>query len=156
MKPEYTQMIAVDKKFSYILLIKRSNEPGKDLLCGVGGHLEKDETPEECMRREWKEEIGSKLTSTLNLIHLKTIEDDSSINHMFGVVYPKINTNFYLDMDEGHIMWHNIESCNIMNVSNHDVAWNGVIPYMITVLKSKHNIQETPGGLNNEDMGTTA
>ncbi len=157
MKLEYTQMIAVDKDFNYTLLMKRSNKPGKDLLSGVGGHLEQGETPEECMLREWQEEVGSKLTNTLKLIYLNTIEDDNSINHMFGVVYPKINANFYLDTDEGPIRWYNIEEYNIMDVSNHDVAWNGLIPYMITLLKSKHNVQETPGGVIDEtDMGTTA
>ena len=58
---KYTQAIAISDDFLYTLLIKRNNNPGKGLLSGIGGHIEDNETPEECMRREWQEEVGKPL-----------------------------------------------------------------------------------------------
>lgn len=44
-----------DKK---ILLIKRSKDPGKGLWAIPGGRIEQDETAEQCLIREMKEETG--------------------------------------------------------------------------------------------------
>lgn len=53
---------------NYILLVRRKHFPGKYLFALPGGHLEKDETPEEAAFRELKEETNIEL----NLDDLKT------------------------------------------------------------------------------------
>ena len=41
----------------------KKNDVNKDKWIGVGGHFEADESPEECVLREVKEETGYTLTS---------------------------------------------------------------------------------------------
>lgn len=55
----------IEKDGKYLMLhrIKKKNDVNKDKWIGVGGHFEADETPEECVVREVKEETGYTLTS---------------------------------------------------------------------------------------------
>lgn len=49
----------------YLMLHRtvKKNDINKDKWIGVGGHFEEDESPEECLLREVKEETGYTLTS---------------------------------------------------------------------------------------------
>lgn len=60
-----TTLCYIEKDDSYLMLhrIKKKNDVNKDKWIGVGGHFEKDETPEECLLREVKEETGLTLTA---------------------------------------------------------------------------------------------
>ena len=42
--------------------VKKENDINKDKWIGVGGHFEADESPEDCVLREVKEETGYTLT----------------------------------------------------------------------------------------------
>lgn len=55
----------IEKENQYLMLhrIIKKNDVNKDKWIGVGGHFEKDESPEECLLREVKEETGLDLTS---------------------------------------------------------------------------------------------
>lgn len=142
MKKEYTQAIAVDAQGQYALLIKRRHNPGKDLLSGVGGTVDEGESPEQCMRREWEEETNIPLDDA-QVIHLVTLEDDDCINHMFGIVLPKIDIYYYNPIGEGPVRWHHIIGCDIMNPKNTAVAWDGLIPYCLTLLKKRLGLWQT-------------
>ena len=52
-----------DDKYLMLHRVKRENDINKDKWIGVGGHFEKDESPEECLLREVKEETGLTLKS---------------------------------------------------------------------------------------------
>ena len=60
-----TTLCYLEKDDRYLMLhrIKKEVDVNKDKWIGVGGHFEKDETPEECLLREVKEETGLTLTS---------------------------------------------------------------------------------------------
>ena len=45
-----------------VLLLKRRTEPFKGFWSLVGGHVEKNETPKEALRREFKEETNLDIT----------------------------------------------------------------------------------------------
>ena len=56
-----TTLCYLEKDDRYLMLhrIKKEVDVNKDKWIGVGGHFEKDETPEECLLREVKEESGA-------------------------------------------------------------------------------------------------
>lgn len=64
-KSELSTLCYIEKDGCYLMLhrIKKENDVNKDKWIGVGGHFEKDESPEECLLREVKEETGLTLTS---------------------------------------------------------------------------------------------
>lgn len=55
----------IEKDGKYLMLHRtvKKNDVNKDKWIGVGGHFEADESPEECILREVKEETGYTLTS---------------------------------------------------------------------------------------------
>jgi len=133
----YTQAITVDSNFMYTLLIKRNNEPSKGLLSGVGGHIEKNESPENCMIREWAEEVGSPLLKDTRMIKLMTQILPDCENHIFGIILPQVDIYFMHKDDtdnEGLIRWHHIAGENIMDINNKNVAWDGLIPLCLNLL----------------------
>ena len=64
-KMQLTTLCYIEKDDCYLMLhrIKKQHDVNKDKWIGIGGKFEKDETPEECLLREGKEETGLTLTS---------------------------------------------------------------------------------------------
>ncbi len=60
-----TTLCYIEKNNQYLMLhrVVKKNDINKDKWVGIGGHFEKDESPEECLLREAKEETGLTLTS---------------------------------------------------------------------------------------------
>lgn len=54
--------IEQDDKYLMLHRVKKENDLNHDKWIGVGGKFEQDETPEECLLREVKEETGLTLT----------------------------------------------------------------------------------------------
>jgi len=65
MKMIPTTLCYMEKEDCYLMLhrIKKKKDVNQDKWIGVGGKFEKDESPEECLLREVKEETGVTLTS---------------------------------------------------------------------------------------------
>ena len=59
-KSMLTTLCYIEKGDSYLMLhrIKKESDVNKDKWIGVGGHFEEDESPEDCLLREVKEETG--------------------------------------------------------------------------------------------------
>lgn len=55
--------IEQDEKYLMLHRVSKEHDINKDKWIGVGGHFEPDESPEECLLREVKEETGLTLTS---------------------------------------------------------------------------------------------
>lgn len=64
-RSELTTLCYIEKDGCYLMLhrVKKEKDVNKDKWIGVGGHFEKDESPEECLLREVREETGLNLTS---------------------------------------------------------------------------------------------
>lgn len=65
MKSNLTTLCYIENNGKYLMMhrVKKENDINKDKWIGVGGHFEADESPEECLLREVKEETGLTLTS---------------------------------------------------------------------------------------------
>lgn len=65
MKSPLTTLCYIEKDGQYLMLhrVSKKNDVNKDKWIGIGGHFEQDESPEECLLREAKEETGLTLTS---------------------------------------------------------------------------------------------
>ncbi len=63
-KTNLTTLCYIERDGKYLMMhrVKKENDVNKDKWVGIGGHFEADETPEECLLREVKEETGLSLT----------------------------------------------------------------------------------------------
>lgn len=64
-RSQLTTLCYIEDKEQYLMLhrVSKENDVNKDKWIGVGGHFENNESPEECLLREVKEETGLTLTS---------------------------------------------------------------------------------------------
>lgn len=64
-KSKLTTLCYIEKDGCYLMLhrIKKKHDVSKDKWIGVGGHFEENESPEECLFREVREETGLTLAS---------------------------------------------------------------------------------------------
>lgn len=60
-----TTLCYIEKEGAYLMLhrVSKEKDVNKDKWIGVGGHFEENESPEDCLLREVKEETGLTLTS---------------------------------------------------------------------------------------------
>ncbi|MBQ8053514.1 MAG: 8-oxo-dGTP diphosphatase [Lachnospiraceae bacterium] len=65
LQAELSTLCYLEKDEQYLMLhrVVKKNDVNKDKWIGVGGHFEQDESPEECLLREVREETGYTLTS---------------------------------------------------------------------------------------------
>lgn len=80
-----TTLCYIEKDNKYLMMhrIKKENDINKDKWIGIGGHFEKDETPEECLLREVKEETGLTLTEYKLRGVITFISDKWQTEYMF-------------------------------------------------------------------------
>ena len=64
-RSELTTLCYIEKDDCYLMLhrVKKEQDVNRDKWIGVGGHFERDESPEDCLLREVREETGLTLTS---------------------------------------------------------------------------------------------
>jgi 8-oxo-dGTP diphosphatase len=64
-KSPLTTLCYIENENKYLMLhrISKKNDVNKDKWIGIGGHFEQNESPEECLLREVKEETGLTLNS---------------------------------------------------------------------------------------------
>ena len=119
MKPELTTLCYIEKDGAFLMLhrTKKAHDINEGKWIGVGGHIEPDETPEECVRREAKEETGLTLTSLTfrGVIHFSS---GDTAEEMF--VYTSDSfTGKLIDCREGELAW--VEKPAVMDLT----LWEG-------------------------------
>lgn len=101
-----TTLCYIEKDGCYLMLhrVRKEKDINRDKWIGVGGHFEPDESPEECLLREVREETGLILDSW-KLRGIITFSTDS-----YGTEYMFLYTadsyrGTLTDCDEGELEW---------------------------------------------------
>ena len=104
-KRNETVLAYIEKDGSFLMLLrnKKKHDINANNWRGVGGHLEKNETPEDALIREVKEETGLDVISysKKGLIHFN-YDDISELMHLY--VVNEFNGNL-IECDEGSLKW---------------------------------------------------
>ena len=92
MKSNLTTLCYIEKDGKYLMLhrIKKKKDINKDKWIGVGGHFEENESPEECLLREVKEETGFNLEFELCSIQENFLEKDNKKIMQYCFCYKSI------------------------------------------------------------------
>ena len=96
--------IEEDDKYLMLHRVKKENDVNKDKWVGIGGHFEEDESPEECLLREVREETGLQLISYRFRGIVTFISDrwDTEYMHLFTA---DRFSGIIAECDEGELCW---------------------------------------------------
>ena len=116
----FTTLCYIEKENKYLMLHRTSKKKdgNKDKWIGVGGHFEKEESPEECLLREVKEETGLELTSYQFRGIVTFISDEWPDEYMCLYTADRY-TGDIGNCDEGELVW--VEKEKIMDLN----IWEG-------------------------------
>ena len=100
-----TTQIYLEKDNKYLMLLrnKKAHDINEGKWIGVGGHMEKGETPLECVIREVKEETGLTLNSALLRAKIYFTSDDYD-----ELIYQYTSSDFsgeVIECNEGVLKW---------------------------------------------------
>ena len=96
--------IEKDDKSLMLHRVKKENDLNHDKWVGVGGKFEPDETPEECMLREVREETGLTLTKYQFRAILTFLSDEWETEYIHLYTASEF-TGTLLECDEGNLEW---------------------------------------------------
>jgi 8-oxo-dGTP diphosphatase len=105
-----TTLCYIEKDDSYLMMhrVKKEKDINKEKWVGVGGHFEENESPEECLLREVREETGFTLTSWQLRGIVTFVCDRWQTEYMFLYTadgYQCENENNLPICDEGVLEW---------------------------------------------------
>lgn len=107
--------IEQDGKYLMLHRTVKENDVNKDKWIGVGGHFEQDESPEECLLREVKEETGYTLTS-YRYRGIVTFVSGNGVTEYMSLFTADKFEGEQTDCDEGELEWVEIEKINKLNI----------------------------------------
>lgn len=103
-----TTLCYIERDDKYLMLhrVSKKKDISKDKWLGVGGHFEKDESPEECMQREILEETGYDIPKEelkfRGLVTFVSGRGDYELMSLFTTSAPNTEPK---DCDEGKLEW---------------------------------------------------
>lgn len=105
-KSNLTTLCYIEKDDRYLMMhrVKKNVDINKDKWIGVGGHFEADETPEECLLREVKEETGLTLKQYKLRGIITFISNEWQTEYMFLYTASEYEGEI-IDCDEGNLEW---------------------------------------------------
>lgn len=101
-----TTLCYIEQEEQYLMLhrISKKKDVNRDKWIGVGGHFEENESPEECLVREVKEETGLTLTSYRFRGLVTFISDQWQTEYMCLYTADKFEGRL-TECREGILMW---------------------------------------------------
>ena len=115
-----TTICYIEQDGNYLMLhrTKKENDQSHDKWLGVGGKFEKDESPDECILREVKEETGLTLTSYQLRGVMTFVSDIWETEYMFIYTADRFEGEL-TECSEGDLQW--IRKTEVMNLK----LWEG-------------------------------
>lgn len=102
-----TTLCYIEKDEQYLMLYrnKKENDPNEGKWIGIGGKLENNESVEECLLREVKEEIGVTLTDYTyrGIVHF--ISDTWENEEMHLYTASEYEGSLFEECNEGTLRW---------------------------------------------------
>ena len=117
MEAQLSTLCYLEQDGKYLMLhrVVKKNDVNKDKWIGVGGHLEQDESPEECLLREVREETGYSLTS-YRFRGIVTFVSGDGVTEYMHLFTADGFAGTPVECDEGVLEWvprDEVESLNI-------------------------------------------
>ena len=129
-----TTLCYLEKDNKYLMLhrTKKENDINKNKWLGVGGKLEKNETPEQCLFREVKEETNLDIINP-KLRGIITFPNFDGEKDWYTYVYTATNYKGSLteDCNEGDLIW--VKKSEIQNIK----TWEGDYIFLDWLVKDK-------------------
>lgn len=115
-----TTLCYIEKDEQYLMLhrVLKKQDINKDKWIGVGGHFEENESPEECLLREVKEETGLTLTSYRFRGLITFMSDSWQTEYMCLYTADKFEGEMG-ECDEGELVW--VPKKDLLNLT----LWEG-------------------------------
>lgn len=107
--------IEQDGKYLMLHRTVKKNDVNKDKWIGVGGHFEEDESPEECLLREVKEETGYTLTS-YKFRGIVTFVSGNGVTEYMSLFTADKFEGEQTACDEGELEWVDIAAIGDLNI----------------------------------------
>lgn len=102
-----TTLCYLEKEGAYLMLhrVKKKNDQNHDKWIGVGGKFEANESPEDCLLREVREETGLTLTRWRFRGIVTFISDGSPAEYMHLFTADRFTGEMLSSCDEGTLEW---------------------------------------------------
>ena len=84
--------------------VKKKNDVNKDKWIGIGGKFEAEESPDECLLRECREETGLRLTSWQCRGVVTFLQEEGEGEYMYLFTAEEFEGNLH-DCPEGDLQW---------------------------------------------------
>ena len=110
----------IEKDDQYLMLhrTKKKNDINKDKWIGIGGKFEENESPEECIIREVKEETGLHLKSYQLRCIVTYVATNWETEYMYVFTSDDFEGNI-IECNEGDLQWVNKDEVTKLN------TWEG-------------------------------
>ena len=107
----------IERDGKYLMLHRtvKKNDVNKDKWIGVGGHFEADESPDECLLREVKEETGYTLTS-YRFRGIVTFISGGGVTEYMSLFTADGFEGKPIPCDEGELEWVDIDKLETLNL----------------------------------------
>ncbi len=101
-----TTLCYIERDRAYLLLhrVKKVNDENRDKWIGIGGHFEENESPEDCVLREAREETGLLLLEP-RYCGIVTFVSDRWEGEYMHLFHAEAFTGQIKDCDEGVLEW---------------------------------------------------
>lgn len=115
-----TTLCYIENNNQYLMLhrTKKPNDINEGKWIGVGGHVERDESPEECLVREVREETGLTLTA-YKFRGLVTFVNNKCESELMCVFTADGYTGELITCNEGELCW--VDKTHVPNLP----TWEG-------------------------------